>query len=191
METLEFACLINRLQKTLNVPISTDIAEHIYDIYSHTYDNYGLFELYREIRKRRIKITTDMMNWNNLVTVAQNVNIPQKHILESIVIPSWYVMRDRNDEMSISLVHPKFEIMQGDIIIMPDGFNYEINEIYFLDPDVYEDDDADVINETCRICLANIHTLEFIDIKISEFLFDINCKDVQYTESNWINYLHK
>lgn len=191
MEKLEFACLISRLQKALNVPIDSDISEQIYDIYGRTYENYGLFELYSEIRKKGTKITTDMMNWNKLVTVAGNLNIPQKHIKEAMVIPAWYVMRDRNDEMSITLVHPKFEIMKGDIIRMPDRFDYEINEIYFLDPDVYEADDEDVICENCRICLENIHTQEFIDIKTSQFISEITCKDVQYVESNWLNYLHK
>jgi hypothetical protein len=191
MEEIEFACLFNRLQKSLNVELHSDLVGHIYDIYVQTYDNYGLFELYDKLKKAGAKITTEMMNWNDLLKIAKHLDIPQKHMNEPVIRPSWYLMRDRNDVMSITMVYPKFEILNYDVIRMSDGFTYSINEIYLLDPDLYATDDEDAIQENCRICLENIDTGEYTDIKTTEFLFELDCNDIQYIESNWLDFVNK
>lgn len=192
MEKLEFACLFERLQKSLKVEIDSNIAEHIYDLYSHTYDNYGLFELYSFVRKQGTKITPKMMNWNTLLEVAKQLKLPQKHMNESIIMPLWYLMRDRyDDSMSITFTFPKFEIIKGDVFLMQDGFTYQVNEIYLMNEELYTGDDEEAICNDCMVCLENLDTGDFQDIKAWDFLYALNGEDVQFIESNWLEFVNK
>lgn len=190
MEKLEFACFFERLQKSLSIRLDSDVVSHIYDIYSHTYDNYGLFEIYGLIKQKQ-KIYIDMMNWNVLIDIARKLDLPQKHINDTILEPSWYLMRDRYDIMSITLVYPKFEIFQGDLIRLSDGYTYEINEIYLMDFDLYGTDDEDAIRDDCKVCLENVDTGDFMDMSGRDFIFELDCKDIQYIDSNWLNCINK
>jgi hypothetical protein len=191
MEKLEFACLFERLQNSLSVRLDSDIVSHIYHIYSHTYNNYSLFEIYGLLKQKNQKIYTDMMNWNILIDIAKKLDIPQKHFKADILEPMWYLMRDKDDIMSITLVYPKFEIVAGDLIRLSDGFTYEINEIYLMDFDLYCTDDEDAIRNDCMICLENIDTGDFCDMKGSGFIFELDCNDIQYIQSNWLDYVNK
>ena len=191
MEKIQFACFMNRLQKSINVELDTDLIAKIYSEYTQTYDNYGLFEIYNLLKTKNIKITTYDMNWYTLIDIAKKNNIQPKNIKDSIMDPQWYLMRDRMDIFSITLVFPKFEIIQYDIIEMPDGFKYDINEIYLTDDSVYATDDDDAIRDNCMICLENLNTGDFIDVNAYDFMYALNCQDIQYIQSNWLDYVNK
>jgi hypothetical protein len=192
MEALEFACFMERLQKLLDTDMDSNLVDNIYDIYSHTYDNYGLFELYSFIRKNGKKITADMMNWGTLIKIAKSLGIPQKHMKDPIIEPMWYLMRNKDDNtMSITLTYPKFEIVKGDVISIDDGFTYEINEIYLLDESLYASDDEDAICDDCMVCLENLDTGDFEDVRASGFICKLNCEYIQYVNSNWLSYVNR
>jgi hypothetical protein len=194
MEKLEFACLLDHIQKYLNLKLDSDIVSHIYDKYCETYDNYGLFELYGAIKKKNVKIDTNMMKWETLMDMikTQKLDVPPKNIMEGFTEPIWYLMRDKDNVFSITLTYPKFEINKYDVITMSDGFTYEINEIYLLDEELYSSDDDDAIRNDCQICLQNLDTGEYSDITGKDFLYKLDFEEgVQFVISNWLDYMNK
>ena len=132
-----------------------------------------------------------MMNWETLVDIAQKLDVPQKHIREPVIQSQWYLMRDKNDTFSITLAYPKFEIVKYDLIKMPDGDTYEINEIYLLDEALYSTDDEEAICNDCMICLENINTGGFQDMKARDFFYALDCENTYYVESNWLDYVNR
>ena len=45
MEVTEFVCFFERLQKSLNIQLDSDIISKIHDYYEGSYENYTLLEL--------------------------------------------------------------------------------------------------------------------------------------------------
>lgn len=191
-ERLEFACIFERRYKGIDSKLSSDLLEYIYDLYSHTYETYTMFELYGLVKKNGVKIDTPEMNWESLmdIIIRQKLDIPTKHISAPIVQPGWHLTRSREDVFSMRLTEPKFEIMQGDVIIMDDGFQYEINEIYMMDPELYASDDNNIIRNDVRICLENLDTGDYSDMAAGDFLYYINCEYSQYVDSNWLDFVN-
>ena len=193
MEDIEFACFFERIQKSLNIKIDSDIVSHIYDSYCQTYETYGMFELYGILKHNNVKVDVDTMNWYKLFDKIkeQKIDIQPKHILDGSCEPPWYLMRDRDDVFSITLTYPKFEIVRDDVIIMPDGFRYAINEIYLMNDEIYSTDDDEAIRNDCMVCLENIDTMEYRDMKARDFLFVLDCDEgIQFVESNWLDYIN-
>jgi hypothetical protein len=156
---IEFACLLERLQKKIDVKINSDIVSKIYDIYDGTYENYTLLELINKLLENKVRITCP---WNKQMIIemikTQDIYIPRKY----------EPMEPTNWELKISgdcclQCNGFITISNHDIIQSSNGDEYEIMIVEYDDDD--DDDEDDEYND---------------DGKVYVYLFNLN--DEQETD---------
>jgi hypothetical protein len=85
--------------------------------------------------------------------------------------------------------------MQSDIIIMPDGNRYVIDELYYDDKDdvdagIYYMDD-DIARDMLVVSLTEFETQKEIRMKAWDFLLLVDCENIVYERSGWLHYVNK
>jgi hypothetical protein len=164
---IDFACLLERLQKKLNIVIDSDIVSKIYDIYDGTYENYTLLELINKLLENNIRITCP---WNKKMIIEMIKT-------EGLYIPRKYEpMEPTNWELKISTdcclkCNNCITISNHDIIQSSYGNVYEIIIVQNKDDD---DDDKVCIflfnlnndQEGCFYPKTLVNILDYEDITI-------------------------
>jgi hypothetical protein len=168
---IDFACLVERLQKKLDIVIDSDIVSKIYDIYNGTYENYTLLELINKLLENNIRITCP---WNKKMIIemiqTQGLYIPKKY----------EPMEPSNWELTISgdcclKCNDCITISNHDIIQSSNGDEYEIMIVEYDDDEDDDDDDGKVYvylfnlndeQETDFLPMTLVNILDYEDITI-------------------------
>ena len=185
---IEFTCLLERLQKKLDIRIDSDIVGKIYYIYEGTYENYTLLELINILLENKVRITCP---WNKKMIIEMIKT-------EGLYIPKKYEpMEPSNWELKISgdcclKCNNFITISNHDIIQSSNGNEYEIMIVKYEDDDDDNDDDNSKVyvylfnlndeQETDFLPKTLINILDYEDITI------ITNKDKGFHECPYQNY---
>jgi hypothetical protein len=159
-------------------------------------EDYTLFEMYEHVYgKGKIECP---MSWDTLADIALKLQIIPKE-LGDCKPPLWVPEMSKYDELSICIRDKNgkvlFRIMQSDIIIMPDGSRYAIDELYYDDKDdvdagIYYMDD-DIARDMLVVSLLDLETQGETKMKAWDFLLLVDCENIVYESSLWLDYVAK
>lgn len=164
------------------------------------YADCTLFELY-ELLHANTKIECPM-SLETLAIQAEKANIMPKD-LEVSQPPIWLPEKGRYDEYSITIRDENdkviFRIMEDDIIIMPDdtrNSRCQIQEFFLDDKDdvdagIYYIEDDDVLRDMLTVALVDLETNEEFTMSAWDFLIVVDCEDIVYEKSKWLEYMNK
>jgi len=150
---IEFACLLERFQKKIDIQINTDIVSKIYDLYDGTYENYTLLELINKLLENKVKITCP---WNKKMIIemiqTQGLYIPKKY--EPIEPTNWELKISGGGHCCLQC-NNFITISNHDIIKSSNGNEYEIMIVEYDDDDDDDDDNDD--DGKVYVYLFNLH----------------------------------
>jgi acyl carrier protein len=111
LDSLEFACLLDEIQKCLHINIDSDIVCKIFEYYEGSYENYTLLELIDELTLSRIQI---LCSWNKKEIIRMieefDINIPKKYLQMQNNI--WEIGEDSSSNVKyISIYDCRFEFI--------------------------------------------------------------------------------
>ena len=162
------------------------------------YADCTLFELYELLHTKNIKIECPM-DLETLAIMAEKANIEPKD-LEVSMPPNWVPEKGRYDEYCIRIQDENnaviFCIMETDSIKMHDGVKYEISEFFLDDKDdvdagIYFIEDDDAARDMLAVRLIDLETNDEITMSAWDLLNLIDCEDIVYESSRWLNYVNK
>lgn len=167
---------------------STEVQDQI-----ASYADHNIFELYAVLLKNKIKVDVPQMHKEALVALVHkhNITVPEA----TYNLPKWDLELGRYNEFSITIIDPKFSIMEDDTFTGTDGKKYIVDSIHFVDDDVsvyYENDfDSDIVRDACRVSIMNMDTDEVTTLTGWEFIRTIASFDIKFTKSRWLRYVNK
>ena len=177
MEAIEFACVMDKLSKSLKIDLDPDLVGEIHSIYEGSYENYTLLELIGLLRKNKIKITCA---WNKKAIIAfieeNKYNIPKKY--EPMEPTKWEHYRIRR---SLDVIDTEnIEFYEGSMVKMPDGEDYliDVNKWGELISEDLDQTDPDSWVDVIYVYLENIKTKEEICMYAEEFIECLDYEDV-------------
>lgn len=177
MDAVEFACFLERLQRSIGVSLDSELTARIYEQYEISYDNYTFFELFELLKDKGINITCKY-NKKSLIEFIRynNIDIPQK---DGPMKPSeWKHIRYRKSLDCIDVSY--FEFSDGDIIRLPDNSLHEIY-IHKWGELISEDlpvDDPDSYKDVVYVYLTDMETQEEHRLYAEEFIEILDEDDV-------------
>ena len=113
MDAINLACFIEKLTNSINIQLSSDLTEHIFDIYeASSYENYTLLELLNLLMKKKYEITVP---WNKKALIQmieeKNLDIPTK--LKPMQPTPW-THNKKCIDANIDVIHtPYMDIYKG------------------------------------------------------------------------------
>jgi hypothetical protein len=168
---IEFTCLLERLQKKLDIRIDSDIIGKIYYIYEGTYENYTLLELINILLENKFRITCP---WNKKMIIEMIKT-------EGLYIPKKYEpMEPSNWELKISgdcclKCNDFITISNHDIIQCSNGDDYEIMIVKYEDDN---DDDDDDDNSKVYVYLFNLNDEQETDFLPKTLINILDYEDI-------------
>lgn len=157
------------------------------------YQDHSLFELYSILLENNIKVDVTQLSWGGLIDMVckHNIEVPDA----SYSAPEWMLEMGRYEEFAIRINNPMFYIMENDIFRGTDGKRYLVDTIYFDNDDItvfYDNNNSDEdVRNACRVTLTDIKTGQQKFMTGWDFLRTIDCLDIQYEKSRWMEYVNK
>jgi len=179
MDSIEFACLLHKIQKNLKVDIDSDVICMIYEDYDNRYNNYTLLELIYELYLARRQITS---RWNKkeLIQLIKElwIDIPLKNTPLQSNIWQCHKKTIADDVYSyyIYVYDCSFEFQDGDIIQMEDSKIYTI-EIELVE-EIITDYNEIIYTDLVYVHLSDINTVEKITMTGEKFMNIVDNEDI-------------
>ncbi len=147
------------------------------------YNIFTFFELYDMLKKNNIQIKDNIISRSIMIDLlSSKFSMNTYHISDPPVCIPRYIMYEH---YTVSVLKPcKFEIIEGDQIIMPNKKEYIITNISCK----YSEDDNEMLNE-CIVKLVNIHDdSDELNYDAWSFMLYVDSNNITY-KSKWLEYV--
>lgn len=175
MEPIEFACILDRITKKININIDENIIEKIYDIYEGNYENYTLLELINLLELEKLDYS-----WNKKVIIEiiknEKLNIPKK--FESLEPTGWIYNINTYNRSYNDLYQIDDKIYTNSIYIDKTYFSFNVNDIFNLNNKNYRIYDIQSKDEIISMYLKNTSTNELSCIIAEDFIYALDHYDI-------------
>lgn len=172
LDTIEFACLCERWQKSVGIRLGSDIIGKIYtDHYVSKYEKYTLMELIYELSLEQVQF---LCAWNKKdileMIEERKIELPEKTERSGPCMWRYHAVRPQIEGYSLDAIYvynTEFDFREGDVFKLQDGCEYKIDSL--------EVNDAD---EVC-VYLVDIDSWEEICMTGADFVWMLdNCPDI-------------
>jgi hypothetical protein len=149
------------------------------------YSIYTFFELYDLLNQNNIQIKGAVISRDSMIELLSSKILVDTHQISEH--PVWIPTPIGYGVYAISVLQPsKFEIFEGDAIVMPDNKEYIITDIYCKSSEV-----EDEMRNVWMVKLVNINDdSDELEYHACSFLSYIDYHQIIY-KSKWLEYVNK
>jgi hypothetical protein len=179
-QPIEFACIIDELEKTHNVYYDVDITAHIYDLYLESmYEAYTLFELIAILNANRIIIDCALNKREIIKMIIRNkIDIPIPASDDDIHKSIWYI--DNKCGLWVGGGLQQIKIKYNDVFCI-NNKNYKITCIKPLPYNKFKH------KYEHTIILKNVENAsECLKMTVETFMHTLDTKDITIAKSMFI-----